>query len=196
MYTYIYTLLGLLCPNQCIHINIQLYAVDYSLSPSFDAAHHYCTGGGPSFNTDSETKEPSRWSSSAHPGGSSSHQEQSQVSRVSLSCPFYHVLSILSYITTHPITPYTATLLSISRRQLGILASTLSLYLFSWSAGLLAIYGHVFPGSTRSIMEIVFAISYTVLGGFLFTVLCLNKKVGYVHYVRVSRPQSKELKLF
>ena len=64
------------------------------------------------------------------------------------------------------------------RRHLGIIAVTLTLYLLSWGAGLLAVYGHAFPDPTSSILEIAFAISFTSLSGFLFTVLSLNKKVS------------------
>ena len=66
---------------------------------------------------------------------------------------------------------------SMSRHHLGILLAVFFLYLLTWGAGLLTIYGYVFPDPARIILEMVFAIAYTVLGGFIFIVLCLNKKV-------------------
>ncbi|CAI8010184.1 Adhesion G protein-coupled receptor L3, partial [Geodia barretti] len=64
-----------------------------------------------------------------------------------------------------------------TRRHLGIITVSLSLYLVTLGSGLLAIYGHAFPGPTSAILEIVFAISFTSLSGFMFVVLGLNKKV-------------------
>jgi hypothetical protein len=65
-----------------------------------------------------------------------------------------------------------------TRRHLGIITVSLSLYLVTLGSGLLAIYGHAFPSPTSAILEIVFAISFTSLSGFIFVVLGLNKKVG------------------
>ena len=55
-------------------------------------------------------------------------------------------------------------------------AGTLVLVDLTWSAGLLALYGHEtsLSGSAPLALEIVFALLYTLLGGFLFAAFCFG----------------------
>ena len=55
-------------------------------------------------------------------------------------------------------------------------AGTLVLVDLTWSAGLLALYGHEtsLSGSAPLALEIVFALLYTLLGGFLFAAFCFK----------------------
>ena len=117
------------------------------------------------------------------------------IARLSLSFPLSLPPSLsLSPSPSLSLSPSLCLSLSL-RRHLGIIAVTLTLYLLSWGAGLLAVYGHAFPDPTSSILERAFAISFTSLSGFLFTVLSLNKKVSsnlpFSHCFRISQNVGK-----